>query len=65
MTILHLKGLTPSGLAAALLACGGLIKVKLQSSFKTVLPQRLVEHLEARGCVFHWRDKVLQVRGNL
>ncbi|XP_030439568.2 F-box/LRR-repeat protein 3 [Syzygium oleosum] len=60
MTILHLKGLTPSGLAAALLACGGLTKVKLQASFKLVLPQPLFEHLEARGCLFHWRNKVLQ-----
>ncbi|GAB4833255.1 F-box/LRR-repeat protein 3 [Ancistrocladus abbreviatus] len=57
MTILHLKGLTPSGLAAALLACGGLTKVKLHSSFKSLLPLQLFEHLEARGCVFQWREK--------
>ncbi|XVF08355.1 hypothetical protein REPUB_Repub06bG0219500 [Reevesia pubescens] len=62
ITILHLKGLTPSGLAAALLACGGLTKVKLQAAFRWLLPHRLVEHLEARGCMFQWRDKVLQVR---
>ncbi|KAJ0027741.1 hypothetical protein Pint_34981 [Pistacia integerrima] len=60
MTILHLKGLTPSGLAAALLACGGLTKVKLQASFKSLLPQPLFKHLEARGCVFQWRDKGFQ-----
>lgn len=60
MTILHLKGLTPSGLAAALLACGGLTKVKLQVSFKSQLPQPLFDHLEARGCVFQWRKKVFQ-----
>lgn len=60
MTILHLKGLTPSGLAAALLACGGLTKVKLQVSFKFQLLQPLFDHLEARGCVFQWRDKVFQ-----
>ncbi|KAG7010484.1 F-box/LRR-repeat protein 3, partial [Cucurbita argyrosperma subsp. argyrosperma] len=29
MTILHLAGLTPDGLTAALLVCGGLRKVKL------------------------------------
>ncbi|PQQ12320.1 F-box/LRR-repeat protein 3 [Prunus yedoensis var. nudiflora] len=57
LTILHLKGLSPSGLAAALLACRGLTKVKLQATFKTLLPQALFEHLEARGCVFQWRDK--------
>ncbi|GKV06133.1 hypothetical protein SLEP1_g18060 [Rubroshorea leprosula] len=60
ITILHLKGLTPSGLAAALLSCGGLTKMKLQSTFKWLLPQPLLEHLEARGCAFQWRDKVLQ-----
>ncbi|GAB4856281.1 hypothetical protein Ancab_014209 [Ancistrocladus abbreviatus] len=60
MTILHLKGLTPGGLAAALLACGGLTKLKLHSSFKSLLPQKLFEHLETRGCVFQWRDKELQ-----
>ena len=62
LTILHLDGLTPSGLATALLACEGLTKVKLQASFKSLLPQPLLRHLEGRGCVFLWRDKVLQVR---
>ncbi|KAK9734331.1 hypothetical protein RND81_04G132200 [Saponaria officinalis] len=60
MTILHLKGLSPRGLAGALLACGGLTKVKLHSSFRSLLPQPLFEHLEARGCVFQWREKVFQ-----
>ncbi|KAJ6922596.1 F-box/LRR-repeat protein 3 isoform X2 [Populus alba x Populus x berolinensis] len=60
MTVLHLKGLTPSGLSAALLACGGLTKVKLHVSFKSLLPQPLFEHLEARCCVFEWRDKEFQ-----
>ncbi|XP_004302549.1 PREDICTED: F-box/LRR-repeat protein 3 [Fragaria vesca subsp. vesca] len=57
LTILHLKGLTASGLAAALLACGGLTKVKLQATFKSLVPQALFEHFEARGCLFQWRDK--------
>ncbi|KAF5476348.1 hypothetical protein F2P56_008075 [Juglans regia] len=60
LTILHLKGLTARGLAAALLACGGLTKVKLHASFKSMLPQQLFEHLEARGCAFHWRNKVFE-----
>ncbi|EXB54275.1 hypothetical protein L484_014008 [Morus notabilis] len=60
LTILHLDGLSPSGLATALLTCEGLTKVKLQASFKLSLPQPLLKHLEARGCVFQWRDKVLQ-----
>ncbi|KAK4775915.1 hypothetical protein SAY87_023876 [Trapa incisa] len=60
ITILHHNGLTPSGLAAALLSCGGLAKVKLHVTFKTSLPQALLVHLEARGCVFHWRDKAFQ-----
>ncbi|XP_042470773.1 F-box/LRR-repeat protein 3-like [Zingiber officinale] len=61
MTILHLKGLTPNGLAAALLACGGLTKVKLNSSFKPLIPRPLLEHVEERGCVFQWIDKPFQV----
>lgn len=60
MTILHLKGLSPGGLGAALLACGGLTKVKLQTSFKSLLPQPLLQHLESRGCVFQWREKPFQ-----
>ena len=62
MTILHLSGLTPTGLAAALLTCGGLTKVKLHTSFRPLLPEHIFKHMEARGCVFHWRDKAFQVR---
>ncbi|KAK4483819.1 hypothetical protein RD792_011028 [Penstemon davidsonii] len=60
ITVLHVEGLSPSGLAAAMLACGGLTKVKLHASFKSFLPQLIFEHLEARGCAFQWRDKVFQ-----
>ncbi|KAK1418903.1 hypothetical protein QVD17_28054 [Tagetes erecta] len=60
LTILHVDGLTPSGLAVTLLGCGGLTKVKLQSLFRTSLPRLVLENLEARGCVFQWRDKVFQ-----
>ncbi|THG22467.1 hypothetical protein TEA_002235 [Camellia sinensis var. sinensis] len=49
MTILHVAGLTPNGLAAAMLACGTLTKVKLHTSFKASLPQSLLDHMEARG----------------
>ena len=62
MTILHLKGLTAQGLVAALLACGGLMKVKLQASFKSLFAQPLFEHLEARGCAFQWSEKMFKVR---
>ncbi|GMN23499.1 hypothetical protein TIFTF001_000140 [Ficus carica] len=61
MTILHLAGLTPNGLAAALLTCGGLTKVKLHTSFRPLLPQHIFKYMESRGCVFHWRDKAFQV----
>ncbi|KAM1753398.1 hypothetical protein ACFX12_005984 [Malus domestica] len=61
ITILHLAGLTQNGLAAALLACGGLTKVKLHTSFKPLLPKYIFEHMEGRGCVFHWRNKAFQV----
>lgn len=60
MTILHLAGLTPNGLAAALLAFQGLRKVKLHKSFKPLLAQSIFEYMEARGCMFHWRDKAFQ-----
>ncbi|XP_061375828.1 F-box/LRR-repeat protein 3 isoform X1 [Gastrolobium bilobum] len=59
-TMLHLQGLVPGGLAAALLACGGLTKVKLHLSLRSLLPEMLIKHVEARGCVFEWRDKVFQ-----
>ncbi|KAK9279690.1 hypothetical protein L1049_013370 [Liquidambar formosana] len=61
MTILHLTGLSPKGLTAALLACGGLTKVKLHTCFKPLLPQSLLNHMEACGCVFQWRNKAFQV----
>lgn len=35
--------------------------MKLHASFKSSLPRPLFEHLEARGCVFQWRDKEFQV----
>lgn len=58
---MHLKGLSAAGLAAALLACRGITKVKLQPIYRSFLPCRFFEHLEARGCKFEWRQKVLQV----
>ncbi|KVI11293.1 Leucine-rich repeat, cysteine-containing subtype [Cynara cardunculus var. scolymus] len=60
LTILHMEGLSGSGLAVALLGCGGLTKVKLQSSFRSLVPRLVIEHVEARGCVFQWRDKVFE-----
>ncbi|KAK8601398.1 hypothetical protein V6N13_058889 [Hibiscus sabdariffa] len=60
MTILHLAGLTPNGLAAALLACRALTKVKLHASFRPLLSQSILGYMEAHGCVFHWRHKAFQ-----
>ncbi|KAK8596569.1 hypothetical protein V6N12_065054 [Hibiscus sabdariffa] len=60
MTILHLAGLTPNGLAAALLACRALTKVKLHASFRPLLSQSILGYIEAHGCIFHWRDKAFQ-----
>ncbi|KAF7845255.1 F-box/LRR-repeat protein 3 [Senna tora] len=59
-TVLHLQGVTARGLAAALLAFGGLRKVKLHVSLRSALPELLIKHIEARGCVFEWRNKVFQ-----
>ncbi|KAL8093125.1 hypothetical protein AgCh_035129 [Apium graveolens] len=64
LTILHLKGLTPNGLGATLLACGGLTKVKLHVSIRALLPRPLINYLETRGCSFQWRDKEFQVYDN-
>ncbi|KAL8093123.1 hypothetical protein AgCh_035129 [Apium graveolens] len=61
LTILHLKGLTPNGLGATLLACGGLTKVKLHVSIRALLPRPLINYLETRGCSFQWRDKEFQM----
>lgn len=60
LTILHIKGLTPSGLGATLLSCGGLTKVKLHVSIRALLPRPLIKYLETRGCSFQWRDKEFQ-----
>lgn len=59
-TLLHLQGVAPQGLAAALLACGGLTKAKLHVKLRSLLPKLLIKHVEARGCVFEWRDKEFQ-----
>ncbi|CAN7113369.1 unnamed protein product [Brassica rapa subsp. narinosa] len=50
------RGLSPSGVAAALIGCGGLRKVKLHASLRSLLPSSLINHMEARGCSFLWKD---------
>ncbi|KAF7816191.1 F-box/LRR-repeat protein 3-like isoform X1 [Senna tora] len=57
ISVYHLEGLTSSGLAAFLLASQTLTKVKLSSTWKSLLPQYIHEYMEARGCVLVWRDK--------
>ncbi|KAL1811272.1 hypothetical protein ACET3Z_021337 [Daucus carota] len=57
LTILHLKGLTPSGLGTTLLACEELTKVNLHVSFRTLFPRLLIKYLETCGCSFQWREK--------
>ncbi|KAK7300856.1 hypothetical protein RJT34_11707 [Clitoria ternatea] len=57
ISIFNLEGLTSNGLAAVLLACQNLTKVKLNTSFKSLLPQHILEYMEARGCVLIWREK--------
>ncbi|KAJ4719119.1 F-box/LRR-repeat 3-like protein [Melia azedarach] len=59
ITILHLVGLTPNGLAAALLSCRGLIKVKLHASFRPLLPRVFLHYIEARKlCVYVERQTI-------
>lgn len=61
MTIVHLAGVTPNGLMAALMVSGGLTKVKLHAAFRSMMPPHMVKVVEARGCVFQWIDKPFQV----
>jgi F-box/leucine-rich repeat protein 2/20 len=61
MTIIHLTGITPNGLMAALMFCGGLKKVKLHTAFRSMMPPHMLKVVEARGCVFQWIDKPFQV----
>lgn len=50
------RGLSPSGVAAALVGCGGLRKAKLHASLRLLVPPSLITHMEARGCAFLWKD---------
>jgi hypothetical protein len=61
MTIVHLAGITPNGLIAALMVCGGLTKVKLHKAFKSMMPPHMLKNVEARGCIFQWIDKPFKV----
>jgi F-box/leucine-rich repeat protein 2/20 len=61
IAVVNSSGLRPSGVAAALLGCGGLRKAKLHASLRSLLPLSLIHHLEARGCAFLWKDNTLQV----
>ncbi|CAB82288.1 putative protein [Arabidopsis thaliana] len=60
IAVVNSSGLRPSGVAAALLGCGGLRKAKLHASLRSLLPLSLIHHLEARGCAFLWKDNTLQ-----
>ncbi|CAA7033378.1 unnamed protein product [Microthlaspi erraticum] len=60
IAVVNSSGLSPSGVAAALLGCGGLRKAKLHASLRSLLPPSLIHHLEARGCAFLWKDNTLQ-----
>lgn len=61
MTIVHLAGITPNGLTATLMVCGGLTKVKLHEAFRSMMPPHTIKNVEARGCVFQWIDKPFKV----
>ena len=56
ISAVNTRGLSPSGVAAALVGCGGLRKVKLHASLRSLLPSSLINHMEARGCSFLWKD---------
>ncbi|XP_028768948.1 F-box/LRR-repeat protein 3 isoform X2 [Neltuma alba] len=60
ISIYHLHKLTSNGLAAFLMTSQSLIKVKLNPSFKSLLPEQIQEYMEVRGCVLVWRDRESQ-----
>ncbi|XBH69046.1 hypothetical protein VPH35_097043 [Triticum aestivum] len=61
MTIVHLAGITPNGLMAALMVSGGLTRVKLHAAFRSMMPPHMLKVVEARGCAFQWIDKPFKV----
>ncbi|KAJ3684117.1 hypothetical protein LUZ61_013281 [Rhynchospora tenuis] len=62
VTMLHLSGMSADGLAAALLMCGSLMKVKLHVSFKPFISPVLIDRVETRGCMFQWLNKPFQAQ---
>ncbi|CAN8257469.1 unnamed protein product [Cochlearia groenlandica] len=60
IAVVNTSGLSARGVAAALLGCGGIRKVKLHASLRTILPASIIQHLEARGCAFIWKDNTVQ-----
>ncbi|KAJ1437524.1 Leucine-rich repeat [Sesbania bispinosa] len=58
LCIFNLEGLTSNGLAAVFLSCQNLTKMKLNTSYRSLLPQYILDYMEARGCVLVWREKV-------
>lgn len=63
ISIFHVEGLTSNGLAAFLLACQTLTKVKLHACFESLIPQQILKYMEARGCALFWRDKTFEASG--
>ncbi|KHN46109.1 F-box/LRR-repeat protein 3 [Glycine soja] len=63
VSIFHVEGLTSNGLAAFLLACQNLTKVKLHACFESLIPQQILNYMEARGCTLVWRDKTFEASG--
>ncbi|KAF7071755.1 hypothetical protein CFC21_077008, partial [Triticum aestivum] len=61
MTIVHLAGITPNGLMAALMVSGGLTRVKLHAAFRSMMPPHMLKVVEARGCAFQWIDKPFKI----
>ncbi|KAI4305372.1 hypothetical protein L6164_028742 [Bauhinia variegata] len=60
IAIFHMEGLTSNGMVTFLLACRSLTRVKLHTTFKSLLPKYVLQYMEARGCLLDWRDKPFQ-----
>ncbi|KAK7385597.1 hypothetical protein VNO78_31323 [Psophocarpus tetragonolobus] len=65
ISIFHVEGLSSNGLAAFLLACQNLTKVKLYACFESLIPQQILKYMEARGFVLVWREKMFEASVHL
>ncbi|XP_047954986.1 F-box/LRR-repeat protein 3-like [Salvia hispanica] len=57
LTVLNVMKVTVDGLVAAILGCRGLMKLKLDTMYKSRIPEAFLDEVEGRGCNIQWRNK--------